>query len=191
MSRQAFYNQWYKTRRPQWDNGQAPSQLLDFLNQHPPGNALDLGCGTGTHVITLAKSGWQATGVDFAAEAIKMARQKARENQVDVKFRTGDITRVRFPANSFILILDWGCFQGLAHRRDVYAKRISQWLAPGGHFLLYSLKHQVDIPGFGITDEDLQLFSDLNLVKREDGFNQGPVTRASVWLQFVKPPVPV
>lgn len=188
MSRQEFYNQWYKTRRPQWDTGQSPSQLLAFIDEHAPGNALDLGCGTGTNVITLARCGWQATGVDFAAEAIKMARKKARENDVELKFRVGDVTRVRFPANSFDLILDWGCFQGMETQRDVYAKRIFQWLTPGGYFLLYSIKHQTDMREFGIVEDDLQLFSDLTLVKREDGFNQGPVTRASVWLQYMKAP---
>ena len=44
---------WY-FRDPPWDTNISPPELLDFINRHPPGRVLDLGCGTGTNVITLA-----------------------------------------------------------------------------------------------------------------------------------------
>ncbi|HNB51419.1 MAG TPA: class I SAM-dependent methyltransferase [Anaerolineales bacterium] len=187
MARQEFYDLWYKTRRPQWDTGQSPPKLLEFITTHPPGRALDLGCGTGTNVITLAKAGWQATGVDFASQAIKLARQKALAEQVDARFRVGDVTRVRFPAQSFDMIMDWGCFQGLEKGRETYLKNVFRWLTPGGFFLLYSLKHQPDIVDFGLCEADLALFSAFTLECREDGHNSGPVTRPSLWLEFMKP----
>ncbi|GAB4581568.1 MAG: class I SAM-dependent methyltransferase [Anaerolineales bacterium] len=188
MAKQEFFDLWYKTRRPQWDTGQSPTQLLEFIACHPPGRALDLGCGTGTNVITLAKMGWEVIGVDFAKQAIVQARQKAREERVTARFRAGDVTRVRFPAQAFDLILDWGCFQSLEEGRDIYAQRIFRWLAPGGWFLLYSLKYRADFKEFGVREEDLKLFSSLKLVERQDGFNQGPVTRPSVWLKYLKEP---
>ncbi|HZD55845.1 MAG TPA: class I SAM-dependent methyltransferase, partial [Anaerolineales bacterium] len=67
--RRIFFNLWYY-REPPWDTGISPPELLAFIESHPAGQALDLGCGTGTNVITLARNGWQVTGVDFAPRAI-------------------------------------------------------------------------------------------------------------------------
>jgi methylase of polypeptide subunit release factors len=63
--RKLFFNLWY-FRDPPWDTGISPPELIDFINSNPPGKALDIGCGTGTNAIRLAKEGWRVTGVDFA-----------------------------------------------------------------------------------------------------------------------------
>lgn len=42
---------------------------MEFIAGTPPGKALGFGCGTGTNAITLARHGWQVTGVDFAPKA--------------------------------------------------------------------------------------------------------------------------
>ena len=54
---------------------------IDFLEVNPPGKALDLGCGTGTNVITLAENGWYAEGMDFVPRAVRIARRKVEENR--------------------------------------------------------------------------------------------------------------
>jgi methylase of polypeptide subunit release factors len=63
-------------QKPVWDTGVSPQELLDFIASQVPGNALDLGCGTGTNVVTLAQSRWQVTGVDFAPRAIRIAKKR-------------------------------------------------------------------------------------------------------------------
>ena len=40
----------------------------------PLGRALDLACGEGRNSLWLAQRGWQVTGVDFSAEAIRKGR---------------------------------------------------------------------------------------------------------------------
>ena len=42
------------------------------------GRALDIGCGTGTDTIYLARHGWEVTAVDMVPNALTAARQKAR-----------------------------------------------------------------------------------------------------------------
>ena len=65
--RRWLFNLWY-FQRPPWDSGISPPELMEFIRSSQPGRALDLGCGTGTNIITLAKNGWQVTGVEDGQE---------------------------------------------------------------------------------------------------------------------------
>ena len=42
----------------------AAPELIDAIVHIPPGDALDLACGSGRHSIWLAEHGWRVTGVD-------------------------------------------------------------------------------------------------------------------------------
>jgi hypothetical protein len=46
-----------------------PTELMDFIQRHPIGRALDLDCGTGINVITYARREWQIAGLDFARQS--------------------------------------------------------------------------------------------------------------------------
>lgn len=52
---------------------------LDLIALRPAHRFLDVGCGRGELVLHHARTGGDATGVDFSADAIELARQKARE----------------------------------------------------------------------------------------------------------------
>src|SRR5512139_2762941 len=89
--RRWLFNLWY-FQRPPWDSGISPPELMEFIRSSQPGRALDLGCGTGTNIISLAKNGWQVTGVDFASHAISIARRKAQSEGVTADLRVSDVT---------------------------------------------------------------------------------------------------
>ena len=61
-------------------------QLLQWLrrNDVKPRNAMDLACGTGILCDILHKSGIQASGMDFSAGMIEIARQGSPEIHYDV-----------------------------------------------------------------------------------------------------------
>jgi SAM-dependent methyltransferase len=67
---------------------------MNSYREHPPGRAIDIGCGTGTNVITLARAGWQVTGVDFAPRAISLARKKLKK--AGIQADSASMTRPRF-----------------------------------------------------------------------------------------------
>lgn len=180
------FNLWYY-RRPPWDTGISPPELYEFLQDHPAGRALDLGCGTGTNVLTLASYGWQVTGIDFARRAVAIARARLREEEADADVRVGDVTQLQGISGPFELCLDIGCYHSLPlEKRRMYRKQLDRVLAPGGYFLLYGfLKTNHQDPGPGLTEEgDLSAFdSDLELVRRIDSANQD---RSAVWVLYQK-----
>ena len=51
--RRLLFSIWYWLRRPPWDTGVTPPELVRFVSAHSPGRALDLGCGTGTNVVVV------------------------------------------------------------------------------------------------------------------------------------------
>ena len=55
---------------------------------------LDLGCGTGTHAIELARRGYSVVGVDRSPQMLRHARDKASRSGVDVKFVEGDLRSI-------------------------------------------------------------------------------------------------
>jgi SAM-dependent methyltransferase len=172
---------------PVWDTGVSPQELLDFIASHLSGRALDMGCGTGTNVITLAEHGWQVTGVDFSARAIRYARQKARQHQVMVDLRVDDVARLSAITDKFDLILDMGCFHSLpAGRRQAYITNVERLLADSGTFLLYTfISNAPNEAGPGVTPADLQLISQkLRIVQRMDGSERG--FRPSAWLTITR-----
>jgi len=187
LLRQLFFRAWYY-RRPPWDTNQTPPELLDFIASHPPGRALDLGCGTGTNVLALAQNGWQATGVDFVPRAIRAARGKARRAGMtagQVEFRVDDVTRLTGISGPFELILDIGCFHSLSPQGMArYRANLRRLLAPGGTFLLYLFfRSQGSACGSQATESDLEPFSEfLTLVNRQDSTERGLFK--SSWLTF-------
>lgn len=185
MMRRWRFNLWYYLK-PGWDTGISPPELLAFIQTHPPGRALDLGCGTGTNVITLARHGWQVTGLDFAGRAIRTARQKAQAAGVQVELRVADVSDRRELTGAYDLILDMGCFHSLSpEKRAAYRENIKHRLRPGGAYLLYTfLKSEPAGPEIGLSEAEVAEFGHfLNLRSRQDSHDQA-AGRRSTWLFF-------
>lgn len=157
---------------------------MDFIATHSPGKALDLGCGTGTNVITLAQNGWQVTGIDFARRAIAIARRKTQQAGVLSDLRVEDVSKLRGISGPFDLILDLGCFHTLSSAtRQNYVPNLVRLLSPGGTYLMYAFFKEVGDNGPGILSTDLDLLSrHLVLVQRQDGTERG--WRPSAWFTY-------
>jgi len=187
MLRKIWFNLAYY-QKPVWDTGISPPELLSFIAAHAPGKALDLGCGTGTNVITLAKSGWQVTGVDFAPRAIRIAKKKALHLALNVELLVNDVTHLDSISDCFDLILDMGCFHSLTPKdHPKYLSNIDRLLAPTGTYLLYVFfKTQTVDQGPGVTENDMiNLLKTLKLTHRMDGTERS--VRQSAWFRFRKP----
>jgi SAM-dependent methyltransferase len=182
----------YWLGRARWDSGVTPPEVVEAfaIGDFPPGPALDLGCGTGTNVIYMAKQGRQVVGIDFVTVAIGKARQKAKRAGVmdRVQFYVEDVTRIAelsLPRCAFAL--DMGCFHGLtAEGRRRYADELAGLMLPGGLYMLYALmpRHMPrQMPGYsiGVTPEQVQeIFApyfDIQRVERGEFLGSG-----STWI---------
>jgi SAM-dependent methyltransferase len=177
---------WYYFKPP-WDSGISPPELISFIESHVPGRALDLGCGTGTNCITLARHGWSVTGIDFAPRAIRLARKKTALSGLKISYYREDVTKTRSLSPPYDLILDIGCFHGLDEdSRSIYLDNLNHLLASTGAFLLYAIVREGaerSHPGIFIQELDA-LSSTFDLISRQDGLNFG--TRPSVWMEYRK-----
>ncbi len=140
-SRHLLFDVLYRLGRPIWDipppdNLRSAVEGTDAL---PPGNALDVGCGTGTNVIYLAKHGWSATGVDFSAAAIRQARRNAQG--IDgAAFLEGDVTQLSQLAipKPIDLALDMGCYHSLpSQAKPKYVAELAAVLEPGTPLMMW------------------------------------------------------
>ena len=94
------YRMMYRLGVTPWEHAEPPGPLAGLIegpDALPPGDMLDIGCGTGRDAIYCARHGWTATGVDTVARALDSARRNARQAGANVRFLQADITR---PGNS-------------------------------------------------------------------------------------------
>jgi cyclopropane fatty-acyl-phospholipid synthase-like methyltransferase len=181
--RRLLFGMWY-LRHPPWDRGIVPPEVEDFIEKTSPGRALDLGCGSGTSSIALARAGWSVTGVDFIHQAIAKARRKAHEANVVIDFQVAEVTRLpeSVMSSPFDLVLDIGCFHGLSgSKKAVYFEQLDRLLLPGGTWMLYGFFDPVQ----GTENRSAVLESStFKLIKRQNGVDRKE--RASAWMWFKK-----
>ncbi len=170
-----------------WDTGISPPELLEAISGAQalqPGRALDIGCGTGTNSITLAKHGWQVLGVDFVEAAVTQATLKAANEQDEifrmggsVQFLCADVTCLEAPSRPYNLVFDLGCLNGIPYTlRSEYGRVVSEQAAPEGLFLLYTHLPNPDRQGpLGCSPEEIDVLfgSAFTLERREMGYEPG------------------
>lgn len=82
-----------------------------------PGRVLELGCGHGRNALYLASLGCAVNAVNFSAQAIEWAADRARAAGARVAFQRCSIFDAAFPGGHYDLVYDSGCFHHLAPHR--------------------------------------------------------------------------
>lgn len=136
------------TSQPPWDIGRPQPAFLALANAGAiRGRVLDVGCGTGEHVLMCAGLGLDATGVDLASAALHAAKEKARDRGRTARFLLQDARHLADLGESFDTVLDCGLFHIFNDDdRAAYVDSLRYVLPPGGHYFMLCFSDQQ--PGF-------------------------------------------
>ena len=95
---------------------------------------LDLGCGTGRHLIYFAKKGFDVYGIDIAEEGIKIARKWLKGEKLKAKLKTGSIyKKLPYKSNFFDAVVSVQVLQhGKLNQIKKGIEEIERVLKPGG-----------------------------------------------------------
>lgn len=138
---------------PPWDVGHPQPAIAALVErggvvQSP---ALDVGCGTGEHVLFLRSRGIEAWGVDLAPTAIARAKEKARQRGVEPDvFAVGDALALEKIGRTFRTAYDTGVFHVFSDDdRARYAESLARVVEPGGTYvtLVFSDREPADWGG--------------------------------------------
>ena len=117
-----------------------------------PGEAvLDVGCGTGTLLLNIARqigTAGRVAGVDPGSEQIAHARAKAARRSLSVEFQIGVIEQLSFPDQAFDVVFS----TLMMHHLPAPLKRqglaeIARVLKPGGCLLIADFTHKAERTG--------------------------------------------
>jgi len=115
----------------------------------PPESVLDLGCGTGTHAILLARRGYEVVGLDRSPSQLAVARAKARGRGLSVSFVRGDMRRFSLGQSFDAAICMFGGFGYILPDREVtgHFRQVRRHLRPGGAYAFEFWQESGVIPG--------------------------------------------
>jgi cyclopropane fatty-acyl-phospholipid synthase-like methyltransferase len=125
-----------------WDIGK-PQPRFTAVADQVMSPVLDAGCGTGEHALFLAARGQRVTGIDFVDEAIRRARAKAAQRELEVEFLVKDATALESWGERFASVIDSGlfhCFSNDDRRR--YVNGLAHVVEPGGRLFLMCFSDQ-------------------------------------------------
>ena len=109
-------------------------RVWDALRLSRDARLLDAGCGSGQWAIAFAERGARVTGIDLSPEMIRLARDLASTRDLEIEWRTGDVTRLADPLAVFDAIHARALLQFVP---DVPAalRELRRVLRPGGRLL--------------------------------------------------------
>ena len=121
---------------PPWDIGR-PQPAFLALADELQGRVLDIGCGAGEHALMAAKHGLEATGIDSAPAAIEIARRKARERGLNVRFRVHNALDLGSLGEQFDTVIDSGLFHVFGDEdRRAYVESLKTATGPGARYFM-------------------------------------------------------
>jgi ubiquinone/menaquinone biosynthesis C-methylase UbiE len=108
-------------------------RLLYFLNPHPSGLYLDIGCGTGNYTIALANNGLNFVGVEPSEEMLIEARKRSEA----IRWLKGTAELIPADVNKFDGIIATLTIHHWANLLKSF-NELARVIKPGGRFVIFT-----------------------------------------------------
>ncbi|MDP2268350.1 MAG: methyltransferase domain-containing protein [Deltaproteobacteria bacterium] len=95
------YDRWFQTPQGRYIDRREKDLILDFVSPRRGERLLDVGCGTGEHLVLFKNSGCNVTGIDSSAPMLAVARQKLGHK---VELLPGKAEDLPFSDNEFDIV---------------------------------------------------------------------------------------
>jgi len=137
----SFRGQWRKLRQ----------RTIILARIQPGEQVLDVGCGTGTLTLEVARiigHTGRVVGIDPGTEQIARAQSKAPRSHAPIEFQVGLIEQIPFPEQTFDVVLS----TLMMHHLPIGLKRqglleIARVLKPRGRLVIADFKHKRERQG--------------------------------------------
>lgn len=136
----AGYSSLYDTIYQEKDYDFECDKIEEIIKRHSKikvHNILDLGCGTGSHAIRLAKRGYEVIGVDRSPDMLEIARGKTENCKGSIFFYNGDIRDYHCEKKYDAVIMMFAVLGYQTTNDDIIAvlTNVSDHLISGGIFI--------------------------------------------------------
>jgi 2-polyprenyl-3-methyl-5-hydroxy-6-metoxy-1,4-benzoquinol methylase len=113
---------------------------VELLDLQPKHKLLEIGCGRGEVCILHVLRGGAAKGVDYSADAINLAREKAASLNVQVEFLESSFDGLRETSETYDRILASEFIEHIsADEGAMFFQAAFSMLKPGGKLLVYTM----------------------------------------------------
>jgi ubiquinone/menaquinone biosynthesis C-methylase UbiE len=144
------YDRFYETPNGKALDAIEKKLIHDHIRTIPPGEMLELGCGTGHWTEYFSCQGFKVTATDNSEAMLRIAETKKIKNAVFLK---ADAAELPFPDHSFPVITSVTMLEFVENEKMVL-NEIHRVLKPGGHLILGCL-NRLSEPGKAKNNDEV------------------------------------
>ncbi len=121
-------------------------EVYHRLNDKLPASALEIACGPGYHARALARRGLRAAGLDFQADMVRLAKEKAQAEGLELDWLVSDMRQFRLAEPVDLMLTMFDGLDALLTNEDLlsHLQAVGRNLKPGGIYIV-QIAHPRDV----------------------------------------------